>query len=705
MSEESKPPSPQVRQTSRSGPRRLRGLVAVLSALVILLGVTLCKKQMQPASTLIQQGNEAIENRDFPAAWRLARRVLDRHPESGAANLLAGRTSAAVSDFAQALEYFNRVPDDESPVAVQARCDAALVLLLHFKLLSEAEEQLRRAVQQDPRQLRANDHLAFVLGLSSRNWELIPYRLTLIELDHIDPMHLYLLCLGESAVENDHLVNEYHQHGPTDPGPLVALSRLAYESHDYQAAEYLARTAIALSPELVEGHVKLGRVLLQVGADDALENWHENLPSAADDHPGIWAIRAAWAQRQSLEQVAIRCYWETVRRDANHQGANYQLGQRLAAAGRIEEAEPFLERARLLQEYLNVVKVAIGGKKAEEFRAAAQAAERLGLIRESYAWYRLSLKEDPQASHVEQKSQQLRVQFSSMEIPQSRNLAGNNPALNIDLSDFPLPRTGMRGVRPSGADHVASTSFPTFENQASKTNLNFQYFNAGEPSKDIKRMYEFTGGGSGVLDYDRDGWPDLCLTQGCRWPPDVDQKEHLDRLFRNLSGGSFDDVTERAWLNENGFSQGIAVGDFDNDGFSDVYVANIGANRLFHNNGDGTFSEVTQSAGVAGDSWTSSCAFCDVNGDALPDLFDVNYLSGEDVFTVESLDDVSGGGVFMPQYFAAAKDRLYLNLGDSTFADITSTSGIEVADGKGLGLVSDFQGPIYWTLSRTCYHL
>lgn len=669
--------------------RRLFGcVIAVLSALSVLLMASLHWRGSPSIDTFVRDGREALAKRDFAAAMQLAEVALAREPDSAEANLLASRSATGLGRYSQALEHLSRVHDGDSEAAILARCDAGDLLLLHFARLSEAEIQFRRVLAHDPRNLTANERLASVLGLASRSWELIPYRLTVIELDHIEPLHLYVLCLGDRALQNDHLIHEYHRQVPNDPAPLLALSRLAFEKQDYTSAENLARSAISIKPDLVEGYVKVGRVLLQTGADDALDAWQESLPSTADDHPEIWALRAAWAQRRSLERVAIRCYWETVRRDANHQGANYQLGRRLAAMGRREDAERFLERATRLQEYLNIVKVAVSGNKAHELRAAARSAERLGLVWESYGWYRLSLKIDPQVSEIEWKCRQLRAQFLNDKSPRTRNVASVNPALRVDLSSFPLPRRGMRGTRHSHEPDVTTTASPTFKNQASTAGLSFHYFNGGEPTENIRTMYEFTGGGVGVLDFDGDGWPDLYLTQGCRWPPDVDQDEHLDRLFRNLGNGKFDDVTEHAGLDENGFGQGVTVGDFDNDGFCDVYVSNIGGNRLFHNNGDGTFSDVTEEAGVAGDHWTSSCVFADLNGDALPDLYAVNYLGGEDVFTIDSMDEVTGGGSFMPQCFPSAQDRLYQNLGDGTFADVTSTSGIEIAGGKGLGIVA-----------------
>jgi len=206
-------------------------------------------------------------------------------------------------------------------------------------------------------------------------------------------------------------------------------------------------------------------------------------------------------------------------------------------------------------------------------------------------------------------------------------------------------------------------------------------------------MYEQNGGGAAILDFDGDGWPDIELTQGCRWPPRPGRTDHLDRLFRNTGAGTFEDVTAAAGLVENGFSQGATVGDYNSDGFPDLYVANIGENRLYRNNGDGTFSDVSRSAGMTGDRWTSSCLMADLNGDGLPDLYDVDYLSGPDLLTRVCKKEGKSIAHCGPKDFAAAWDRFCLNLGDGRFADRTQSAGFHIDNGKGLGvLAADFDG-------------
>jgi tetratricopeptide (TPR) repeat protein len=553
---------------------------------------------------------------------------------------------------------------------------------MHFGHLTTAEQLFRKTLARNPSDTMANEHLAYVLGVSSRNWELIPYRLILFEQNRIEPLHLYLLSLSDAAMENDDMVAGYHQRTPDDPGPLLALSRIAYEEQDYTRAKEFAQRAIERAPTLAEAHAKLGRVLLHVGDTSEFAAWHSGLPDNALQHPAIWAILGAWGRDHQATRVAIRCYWEAVKIDANSQEANYQLGRALTNSGRAEDARPFLERAELLQRYVNIVKLAVEGGTLDELKQTSELAEKLGLVWEAYAWNYLASLQDGEHSPSADKCQQLRAQYFDRVRPTTRNLAQANPALEIDLSDFPLFEPDEMESKGRDAIVPKSQSMAAFQEEASERGIAFRYFNGGDP-RDIRKMYEFTGGGVAAIDFDGDTWPDVYLTQGSTWPPSEDQQSHIDRLFRN-EGTGFVDVTERAGVSEVSFSQGVAVGDFDNDGFPDFYVGNIGANQLFHNNGDGTFSAVKHSTDASDMRWTTSCLLGDINRDGLPDLYDVNYLRGENVFTLEC----GGSGVCMPQTFPAEQDQLYINLGDGRFANVTSSAGIEVDGGKGLGVVA-----------------
>jgi hypothetical protein len=178
-------------------------------------------------------------------------------------------------------------------------------------------------------------------------------------------------------------------------------------------------------------------------------------------------------------------------------------------------------------------------------------------------------------------------------------------------------------IRPQISKTIRLTTFPVFNDVAHELGLDFTYDN-GVSEKVL--MVESTGGGAGWLDYDSDGLLDLYFCQGGNPIAAPGALRPLDQLFRQVQSGQFESVTSSAMVVEQGYSQGVAVADFDDDGFDDVYVTNYGPNTLFRNQGDGTFQDVSLTAGVADPLWSTSAAWGDLDGDGDLDLYVCNYV-------------------------------------------------------------------------------
>jgi len=217
-----------------------------------------------------------------------------------------------------------------------------------------------------------------------------------------------------------------------------------------------------------------------------------------------------------------------------------------------------------------------------------------------------------------------------------------------------------------------------------------------------KYMPETVGSGVAFLDYDNDGKLDILYVNSTDWPDNPYPKPHYPALYHNNGDGTFTDVTAKAGLKIDVYGMGVAVGDYDNDGWPDIYLTCIGPNHLFHNNHDGTFTDVTAKAGVAGVpvepggirwKWSTSATFCDYNKDGIPDLFVCNYVRWTpktDVFCT------TRGGLKAycnPHNFEGVACTLYRGRKDGTFEDVTAQTGILPHIGKSLGVVvADFNG-------------
>jgi len=209
---------------------------------------------------------------------------------------------------------------------------------------------------------------------------------------------------------------------------------------------------------------------------------------------------------------------------------------------------------------------------------------------------------------------------------------------------------------------------------------------------------ETMAGGVAIFDYNNDGNPDIFFTNGA----DIrtlqkNSPKYSDRLFENDGHGNFKDVTEKAGLAGVGFDNGVAVGDYDNDGYEDLFVAGVHGSRLYRNNGNGTFTDVTAKAGLNqpdpqyGPLWSVGGAWLDVNNDGRLDLFVVNYLAWDG--RNEPVCEAGPGrrDYCHPKFYKPTPNQLFLNNGDGTFRDVSAESGIRSHPGKGMGVgVADF---------------
>lgn len=210
-----------------------------------------------------------------------------------------------------------------------------------------------------------------------------------------------------------------------------------------------------------------------------------------------------------------------------------------------------------------------------------------------------------------------------------------------------------------------------------------------------KYLIETMPGGIALLDYNNDGLLDIFMVNGGRvtdpmkLPEDFDRHDpkYWNRLFRQNKNGSFTDVTEKAGLAKAGdgnYGQGVAVGDYDNDGYPDIYVTNYGKNTLYHNNGDGTFTDVTEKAGVAAGGWSVSAGFFDYDNDGKLDLFVTRYMEWD---TKHSKTCGQEWRTYCPpEEFPVITNVLYHNNGDGTFTDVSQRSSIAASKGRALGI-------------------
>ncbi|RLS56935.1 MAG: CRTAC1 family protein [Planctomycetota bacterium] len=243
-----------------------------------------------------------------------------------------------------------------------------------------------------------------------------------------------------------------------------------------------------------------------------------------------------------------------------------------------------------------------------------------------------------------------------------------------------IPKIAVRTASPTAPVRIPDS--PRFVDRHSQLGVEFIYDNGADPRA---LMVQSTGGGGAWLDYDRDGAIDLIVAQGGN--PTADHPHPMgDRLYRNHGGERFQDVSPSALPPDSGYSQGVAVGDYDDDGLDDLLISQVATDTLLHNLGDGTFEEVPVPFSSGHDRWGTSAAWYDIDTDGDLDLFVCNYLSYDVFHPVPCRDPNGKPFICHPEELDPDRSECYENLGDGTFRPVAEAWGL-TGQGKALGIV------------------
>jgi enediyne biosynthesis protein E4 len=247
---------------------------------------------------------------------------------------------------------------------------------------------------------------------------------------------------------------------------------------------------------------------------------------------------------------------------------------------------------------------------------------------------------------------------------------------------------GMRRLDPEAPTGIRTpTGQPLFESiPASASGIRFTHTNGRSPDYYLP---ETTGAGCAFLDFDNDGWVDIYLVNGGKCDFFQPNPSLRNALYRNNRDGTFTDVTEKAGVGAGGYGMGAAVGDYDGDGFPDLYVTQYGRSILYHNNGNGTFTDETEKAGVAAPGWASSAVWFDYDNDGKLDLFVCRFVEFDKFKNQFCGNEHTGERYYcIPRVYPPARSWLFHNNGDGTFTDVSQESGIGKVLGKAWGVVA-----------------
>ncbi|WP_218933743.1 FG-GAP-like repeat-containing protein [Rubripirellula lacrimiformis] len=606
---------------------------------------------------------------------------------------LAGDVFTATGKPAQAVDVYSRSVDlrDQPSAALQDKIGKQwMVLGRPF----DAVATLESIVADHPDHVAARTDLAGLLGS--------------LGLQQRAKIHLQYLVQHQQAGLNemiwltdlnrpqtDAAICEYAlKKHPNILLPNFALaSTLAY-TQQWNEARDLLDPLCDQQPDFVEAWGYLGRVLVEIGDEESVARWAASVPPNIESDFQYWMAAGIWSQQHGKIQAAAKAFSVASTIYPNDGEALNRLGTCLAELGRSDDARRALGRAEKITQLRDNVESLFSWRNHSQ-RAAVLIAESmndLGRVWEAATWARIAvmMTQDP-SPNARSVFDQIRGTMSGQTPWQTSD---SQIAAAIDTSQFPMPSWDPlhtiapeqpRSSSPLSSPFAASTI--RFADEADQRQLKHTCrIRGSETGEGSLWIYQSNTGGIGVIDYDLDGWPDFYLTAADGDP--LQSNSSPNRLWRNQTG-QYVDVTDHSGTSETGYTQGIAVGDYNSDGFPDLWVGNFGTNRLLRNNGDGTFDDVTVASGIDGETWTSSLAIADLDGDSIADLFAVNYIGGTDVidekcFPHNSTVHRSCG----PLVFPAQADRVWRGLGDGSFADASETWLTTSRPGRGLGLVA-----------------
>jgi tetratricopeptide (TPR) repeat protein len=672
----------------------LLGGVLALGVIAACLVLGLWPGSETTAGRLLRQARRTAWDGNHHAGLELAEQALQAAPDSDEARLFAAETAVRLRRPLEALEHCRHVRSGRSETSAARRIAGEIQLQLGRPLA--AEGSFREALQADFTDRAARLKLMFLLRIEGRNRELAEHVCELLRTGSCPAEFLFATAWPDRIwIDADDLpfVRLCRQESPSDAiAGMGAAIQSALTPESLDAAVRLLREAASGPVVPEEVHARLGTLLVEAGRWDDFAAWSDALPPGAEAHPQVWYLRGLSALQTGNADQALHCFCDTLQRAPHHAGAIHQLTGLLAGTAQAEAVPLLMETSRQLNELRERVVVGKGrggNPDAEVIEQIAALLETLGRDWESFGWSQLALERHGSAAGTEERLRRLKPRLVSAH-PLITSV-GDMTQRRDWRAISSLKLSPSVGASPREEILVAVRSHCRFAEVGSELGLMFRFHQRSGLSAPAGYMFEISAGGIGVLDFDLDGWPDVYLSQGCDWPPIGRDDTPLDQLFRNVGGTMFVSVTQASAIREADYGQGVAAGDINNDGFPDLFVANIGSNRLWINQGDGTFIDAPGTKDLAGKVWSMSAAIADFNADGVPDIFVVNYLGGD---SLTKVCEREGFPVqCRPTMFPGEQNRLFVGDGQGGFTDATRESAVVFPDGKGMGVVAaDFDG-------------
>lgn len=635
---------------------------------------------------VLQQAGDLASKGDFESALPLLQRLLLVNPDDVEVLFQTALMHAGCGSLSEAIDCLEGIPEDHPEAGIPALGQSA-DWCLKLNDFDGAIDRYERILAIDSRLTRARRQLAYLLNRQGRRHEAAVHVRELCRQGDVRQDELQsLIVLSDAMLSDPAGVAK----GELDYTPIGVSgeARKLFTERRYAEAASVLRDAVAggqVPPSVVAFY---GRAAAEAQDDEAFRWWFARTDETTRQYAEYWSAVGTYLASEREFSAATRAFLESLDRDPTDFITMNRLLQALKMQGRNDEYEKWEGRWKSLHEILldsNELSDSASPDPVliEELAARLNALDRRleAVIWKSIeAYYRQAPKEAFSHWNAERQSM----------VSAGKGFPDRRARLcDVALDSYPLPDIQLDASTVANSDQentvTAVARDASFRNVAKNVGLNHAFELTGEKIESGFAMYHQAGGGVAVLDYDRDGFPDLYFAQGSAAPPEFVSNES-NLLFRNVDEKLLN-ITEYAAVADRLYTVGCTTGDWNQDGFPDLITANIGANHLWINNGDGTFNKSVLDGSDDLQRMPASVAMADLNSDSLPDVFEVNYIQDASIGRLPARD--ADGAVIEavgPADFDACSDRIGINdgRGKAVFRKMTDR---ESDTHKGLGVV------------------
>lgn len=635
-----------------------------------------------PKATPLEMAARAIDRNDLDAADREIRKSLMADPQAPAALQLAGDVAVRRGQMDQALAmYWEAVGHTTTPS--KRLLDRLAELSMQRGNPHGSVDALIRKTQVLPNDQEAKFDLVGLAAMIGRNDLLVQPLRWLTQRGQCDAETLQVLADPQRVQPDEDICRWALKQCPEDQRAQYGLALLDAKELNWPAAAKRLEPVVRQHPDFIPAYVLYGRALIELGEYSKIPAWHSKTPPDVEQSAPFWVVAGMWAEQHKQYRSAARAFWQALRLDDTGTPESLTgLSSNLRQIGDIESADLVAKQSQKFSRMRDALKTHLErhGESQESALRVADAMLDMGRIWEAELWARLAgtLPQD----RVADFSARYKAIRSQMTIETPWRLPDSLVTSKIDLTDFPGVDWGTP-ERMDSAIEITTVGEIRLSDEATKRNYRVPRYSSD--SEQGRWIYQSLGGGVAVLDFDLDGWPDLANAIPNGQPLQLNSSPNL--LHRNLSG-QFSEVSLLSGYVDLSYTHGIAVGDFNSDGFPDLFDSNYGQNKLFRNNGDGTWTDVSASIESLDKDWSTSAIIADIDGDGIADIFAAAYSESKGPMENPCINSEGQLTTCSPLKFRAQKDSVYQGVMDGAFNNVTDQWMTQTTPGRGLGIIA-----------------